>query len=41
VGTFGFPDASGPTSDGGGWSVTAENGAIHASMNAVVVCAAA
>ena len=41
VGSFAFVDATGPTTDGGGWSVTAENGPTPASFNAVVVCAAA
>jgi len=41
VGLFALVDATGPTGDGGGWSVTADSGAAPTSINAVVVCAAA
>ena len=40
VGLFAFADATGPTGDGTGWSVTAETGSAPASISATVVCAA-
>jgi len=40
VGQLGIVDATGPTGDGLGWSVTAEAGAAGASISATVVCVA-
>jgi hypothetical protein len=40
VGLFAAVDATGPTADGTGWSVTAETGATPASINASAVCVA-
>ena len=40
VGQLGLVDATGPTGDGLGWSVTAEAGPAGASISATVVCAA-
>ena len=39
VGQFALADATGPTADGTGWSVTAETGVSPASITATVVCA--
>jgi hypothetical protein len=35
-----FADATGPTADGAGWSVTASTGGSPASITATVVCVA-
>jgi len=40
VGLFAGVNATGPTSDGSGWSVEAETGTDPAAVSAVVVCAA-
>ena len=40
VGAFALADATGPTGDGTGWTVTAETGATPASISATVVCVA-
>ena len=40
VGQLGIVDATGPTGDGLGWSVTAEATALGASISATVVCVA-
>jgi hypothetical protein len=40
VGSFAVVDATGPTGDGLGWSVTAETGATPASISATAVCVA-
>src|SRR5262249_34854725 len=40
VGRFAFPDASGPTTDGTGWTVVAETDTVAASVTASAVCAA-
>jgi hypothetical protein len=40
VGSFASVDATGPTADGLGWSVTAETGGVAASIFATVVCVA-
>jgi hypothetical protein len=40
VGLFAIADATGPTADGTGWSVTASTGGSPASISATVVCVA-
>ena len=40
MGAFAFADATGPTGDGTGWTVTAETLGDPASVSATVVCVA-